>query len=120
MKEFWGWLEAFNTMAVKREEEDEILRIAVGVLHIGNLEFAAGVLVVDERWWRCHFTVAQRQGLKERLPRWVSAKVDILNPWVFGHGVHEGLRGAQELCHGRPRGRPAVLSIISVVSCIAF
>ena len=40
MKEFWGLLEAFNTMAFKREEEDVILRIAAGVLHIGNLEFA--------------------------------------------------------------------------------
>ena len=32
-------MEAFNTMAFKREE-DEILRIAAGDLHIGNLDFA--------------------------------------------------------------------------------
>ena len=40
VKEFRGLLEAFNMMAFKREEEDEILRIAAGVLHMGNLEFS--------------------------------------------------------------------------------
>ena len=40
VKEFLGLLEAFNTMAFEREEEDEILRIAAGVSHMGNLEFA--------------------------------------------------------------------------------
>ena len=40
VKEVRGLLEAFNMMAFKREEEDEILRIASGVLHRVNLEFA--------------------------------------------------------------------------------
>ena len=36
VKEFWGLLEAFNTMAFKREEEDEILRIAAASCTLGT------------------------------------------------------------------------------------
>ena len=49
VKEFPGLLEAFNTMAFEREEEDEILRIAAGVSHMGNLQFVEDGDEADSR-----------------------------------------------------------------------